>query len=576
MASAQLLAEFCAGACTAAPARHHPACPAGAAASATACAALYAALWRAALRAPAAAPLLRAYLPDVDFAPLAHWPLRAPRLPLAGLAPIRPLGSGLFGRVLLAAPPCAVKQADLRALYGAPGAQGVGQAHRALRELRALRRMAAALPHCGAQGARFLVALRGHCASPCRRWLYLLLELCPGGNLLQRLRQRARTGGGGGGLPLAEARGHLACLLAALRALHGLGIAHRDVRPANLALGSDGLLRLLDFNLCRGGWEGERGEAGGGGSGGGGSGDGDAAGAPALPAQALQRVAALWRPPASGTPGSPPALPSRFHSAPQAAAFAAWCAVTRCGAGAAAGDSPPAAAAAAAARPLQRTYSLVGSPVHLSPEAAARGMSQLQHALAADVWALGVTAFQLATGLNPGTGARAWEGAEGSEAAAGEGEGGGGGGGGGASATAAAPQLQQPLALPPALAAQCPQLQDFIAAACTADPAARPTAEQLCQHPLFACALPQAGCEFWRGPVQWGALLGSGSLPALVAEAEAEAAGEEEAAGAEAAGAAWGSDTFFWGRAGEEDAEGGAGGLPLEEDTLQAAEEYES
>ncbi|MCA9541286.1 MAG: serine/threonine protein kinase, partial [Myxococcales bacterium] len=76
---------------------------------------------------------------------------------------------------------------------------------------------------------------------------YHVMELLEGETLSDRLRRRDR-------LPLAEALPIFTALASALDAAHHAGIAHRDVKPANVFLfqkqGAEGT-KLLDFGLAK-------------------------------------------------------------------------------------------------------------------------------------------------------------------------------------------------------------------------------------------------------------------------------------------------------------------------------------
>lgn len=69
---------------------------------------------------------------------------------------------------------------------------------------------------------------------------YLALEYLAGGDLATRLQQPQ---------PLRQVRAWLRQAAAALAALHGRGLVHRDVKPANFLLRPDGNLVLADFGL---------------------------------------------------------------------------------------------------------------------------------------------------------------------------------------------------------------------------------------------------------------------------------------------------------------------------------------
>ncbi|CAN1171474.1 Serine/threonine-protein kinase D6PKL2 [Linum perenne] len=88
----------------------------------------------------------------------------------------------------------------------------------------------------------FLPAL--HAVIESSRWLCLLTELCPGGDL-HVLRQRQ---------PLkrfeeSAVRFYASEVVVALEYLHMLGIVYRDLKPENVLVRSDGHIMLTDFDL---------------------------------------------------------------------------------------------------------------------------------------------------------------------------------------------------------------------------------------------------------------------------------------------------------------------------------------
>ena len=71
---------------------------------------------------------------------------------------------------------------------------------------------------------------------------FIAMALYEGETLTERLRR--------GPLPLEEAVTIAVQIARGLEAAHGRGILHRDVKPANVILGTDGTTRLLDFGLA--------------------------------------------------------------------------------------------------------------------------------------------------------------------------------------------------------------------------------------------------------------------------------------------------------------------------------------
>ncbi len=73
--------------------------------------------------------------------------------------------------------------------------------------------------------------------------VYLVEEYLPGGDLAKWLAERARS---------AEEIISMFCSAASsLAAAHRAGVLHRDFKPANVVLGTDGVPRLCDFGLAR-------------------------------------------------------------------------------------------------------------------------------------------------------------------------------------------------------------------------------------------------------------------------------------------------------------------------------------
>ena len=73
--------------------------------------------------------------------------------------------------------------------------------------------------------------------------LFIVMAYCEGETLKSRLAR--------GPLPIAEAVEVTVQILRALQKAHEAGIVHRDVKPANVMVDTDGLVRLVDFGIAK-------------------------------------------------------------------------------------------------------------------------------------------------------------------------------------------------------------------------------------------------------------------------------------------------------------------------------------
>ena len=73
---------------------------------------------------------------------------------------------------------------------------------------------------------------------------FIVMEFCPGETLHHWIKRC-------GPLPLDVVRKIAGQLAQALAYAHGLGVVHRDVKPSNIMIREDGLLKLMDFGLAK-------------------------------------------------------------------------------------------------------------------------------------------------------------------------------------------------------------------------------------------------------------------------------------------------------------------------------------
>ncbi|MDQ0367302.1 serine/threonine protein kinase [Catenuloplanes indicus] len=147
---------------------------------------------------------------------------------------IRALGQGAMGRVWLARDEMLRRDVAVKELVPPPGLSEEETAQlreRSLREARAI----AQLSHSNAVRI-FDVLIDG--GDP-----WIVMEFIPSQPLHSVLRAEGPM------TPARAARIGLS-VLAALRAAHRVGVLHRDVKPANVLLGTDGRIMLTDFGLA--------------------------------------------------------------------------------------------------------------------------------------------------------------------------------------------------------------------------------------------------------------------------------------------------------------------------------------
>ncbi len=161
------------------------------------------------------------YVPAVDH-PLAGRYELGPAIGAGGMARVHAATDTVLGR------PVAVKLLDADA---ARTADPAGR-ERFLREARSL----ASFAHPN------VVTL--YDAGEADGLLYLVMERVAGGNLAELIARDAP-------IEFADAARICADVLAALQAAHDAGLVHRDVKPSNILLTTDGVAKLADFGIAK-------------------------------------------------------------------------------------------------------------------------------------------------------------------------------------------------------------------------------------------------------------------------------------------------------------------------------------
>jgi cGMP-dependent protein kinase len=77
-----------------------------------------------------------------------------------------------------------------------------------------------------------------------KKYLYLLLEPCLGGELWSLLREKRQ-------FEESDTKFYTGCVIEALSYLHSKGIVYRDLKPENVILNAHGYCKLVDFGFAK-------------------------------------------------------------------------------------------------------------------------------------------------------------------------------------------------------------------------------------------------------------------------------------------------------------------------------------
>src|SRR5437763_14593239 len=150
---------------------------------------------------------------------------------LPGYETVRELGQGAMGSVRLARQVATGRHVAVKRVVGGAASQDPESVLRFEREARLL----ATLDHPGIVKVHELLMAGGD--------LFLVMEYVPGGDLRRLLAADPPSP--------EEAVRHLVAVAAALDHAHRRGVVHRDVKPSNVLVREDGILKLGDFGVAR-------------------------------------------------------------------------------------------------------------------------------------------------------------------------------------------------------------------------------------------------------------------------------------------------------------------------------------